>query len=38
MARTVTVIPQKINPITKMSVEAKPKRRVVGYARVSTDS
>lgn len=38
MARTVTVIPQKINPITKMSVEAKPKRRVAGYARVSTDS
>jgi len=38
MSRTVTVIPQKINPITKMSFETKAKRRVAGYARVSTDS
>ncbi len=38
MTRTVTVIPQKINPITKMSFEVKAKRRVAGYARVSTDS
>ena len=38
MSRTVTVIPQKINPVTKMSFEAKSKRRVAGYARVSTDS
>ena len=38
MSRTVTVIPQKINPVTKMSFETKAKRRVAGYARVSTDS
>lgn len=38
MSRTVTVIPQKINPITKMSFETKARRRVAGYARVSTDS
>ncbi len=38
MSRTVTVIPQKINPVTKMSFEVKAKRRVAGYARVSTDS
>ena len=38
MQRTVTVIPQKINPVTKMSFEAKARRRVAGYARVSTDS
>ena len=38
MSRTVTIIPQKINPVTKMSFEVKAKRRVAGYARVSTDS
>lgn len=38
MARTVTMIPQTINPITKMSFETKLKKRVAGYARVSTDS
>ena len=38
MSRTVTVIPQKINPVTKMTFESNAKRRVAGYARVSTDS
>ena len=38
MSRTVTVIPQRINPITRMSFQVKAKRRVAGYARVSTDS
>ena len=36
--RAVTVIPQTINPITKMSTTAVTQRRVAGYARVSTDS
>lgn len=37
-ARQVTVIPATINPITHASVKAVSKRRVAGYARVSTDS
>lgn len=35
---TVTVIPQKLNKITKMPINSKAKLRVVAYARVSTDS
>lgn len=35
--RTVTVIPATINPITKKSETSLNKRRVAGYARVSTD-
>lgn len=38
MARAVTVIPSTINPITKMPKAAVCKRRVAGYARVSTAS
>jgi len=34
----VTVIPSKINPLTKMPFNGQIKRRVAGYARVSTDS
>ena len=37
-ARSVTVIPPTINPLTHLSGVAKQKRRVAGYARVSTDS
>lgn len=37
-ARSVTVIPQTIDPITRMPSAAIAKRRVAGYARVSTDS
>lgn len=37
-ARTITVIPPTINPLTRQSVVAVTKRRVAGYARVSTDS
>ena len=33
----VTVIPQKINPITKLTLNEKPKKKVAAYARVSTD-
>ena len=36
--RTVKVIPQTINPMTRLSNTAVTKRRVAGYARVSTDS
>ncbi len=34
----VKVIPQKIDPITKSSLESKSKRKVAAYARVSTGS
>ena len=37
-ARSVTVIPPTINPLTHLSRVAVQKRRVTGYARVSTDS
>ena len=36
-ARSVTVIPPTINPLTHLSKVAIQKRRVAGYARVSTD-
>lgn len=36
--RSVTVIPPTINPLTHISMAATRKRRVAGYARVSTDS
>lgn len=38
MARAVTVIPATINPLTRMPNTSTAKRRVAGYARVSTDS
>ena len=34
----VTVIPATINPLTHLPKAATQKRRVAGYARVSTDS
>ena len=37
MAKTVTVIPATVNPFTGMPVTGLHKRRVAGYARVSTD-
>ena len=37
-ARSVTVIPPTINPLTHLSAATMQKRRVAGYARVSTDS
>jgi len=37
-AKTVTVIPPTINPLTRMPSASVNKRRVAGYARVSTDS
>ena len=37
-ARSVRVIPQTINPTTRMPDATIAKRRVAGYARVSTDS
>ncbi len=37
MARKVTMIPQTINPLTHMPNDAVVKRRVAGYARVSTE-
>lgn len=36
--RSVTVIPASINPISHLPVSLQRKRRVAGYARVSTDS
>ena len=38
MQRQVTVIPATINPLTRLAVNQPRKRRVAGYARVSTDS
>ena len=37
-AKNVTVIPATLNIHTRMPSSAKAKRRVAGYARVSTDS
>ena len=37
-ARSVKIIPQTINPATRMPDKGIAKRRVAGYARVSTDS
>lgn len=37
-ARAITVIPATINPVTRMAHTSLAKRRVAGYARVSTDS
>lgn len=37
-ARAVTIIPPTINPATRMPVAVVQKRRVAGYARVSTAS
>ena len=37
-AKNVTVIPQRIRPITQMPLHAGRQRRVAAYARVSTDS
>ena len=37
-ARSVTVIPSTINPITRIAHTSVAKRRVAGYAHVSTDS
>ena len=37
MAKVVTIIPATINPMTRMPVMGVRKRRVAGYARVSTD-
>ena len=37
MARTVTMIPQKINPLTHQPHDTLVKRKVAAYARVSTD-
>ena len=36
--RSVTVIPANINPISHFPIALQRKRRVAGYARVSTDS
>ena len=38
MAKTVTVIPASIRPFTAEPLHTKRKRRVAGYARVSSDS
>ena len=38
LARSVTVIPPTISPLTRLSMDSPTKRRVAGYARVSTDS
>ena len=37
MAKSVTVIPATINPLTKLPAFSLAKRRTCGYARVSTD-
>ena len=37
-AKNVTVIPAKTNPVTGKVADKRKKRRVAGYARVSTDS
>ena len=36
--KVITKIPQRIQPLTRMPINASRKRRVAGYARVSTDS
>ena len=38
MAKTITVIPSTINPLTRLARTDIRKRRTAGYARVSTDS
>lgn len=38
VARSVTVIPPTVNPMTHLSKTTMQKRRVAGYARVSTES
>lgn len=38
MARSITVIPQTIQPLTGIAINQMVKRRVAAYARVSTDS
>ena len=38
MAKTITVIPSTINPLTRLARTDIRKRRTDGYARVSTDS
>ncbi|HBL84669.1 MAG: recombinase [Clostridiales bacterium GWF2_38_85] len=38
MAKTITVIPPNINPLTHLPSLINQKRKVAGYARVSTDS
>ncbi len=38
MARSITVIPQTIQPLTGFAINTAMKRRVAAYARVSTDS
>ena len=38
VARAITVIPATIKPVTRMANTSRAKRRVAGYARVSTDS
>ena len=37
MAKSVTVIPATINPLTKLPSFSMQKRRTCGYARVSTE-
>ncbi len=37
-AKNVTVIPQRVRPVTQMPLHAGRRRRVAAYARVSTDS
>ena len=36
--KKVTMIPQRIQPLTQLPLQAMVKRKVAGYARVSTDS
>ena len=38
MSKNITVIPATRNPLTGIPTDARTKRRVAGYARVSTDS
>ncbi len=37
MAKNVTKIPARVNPQTAFPIDARIKRKVAGYARVSTD-
>ena len=36
--KVVTLIPQRIQPLTQLPLSSVVKRKVAGYARVSTDS
>lgn len=38
MEKVVTKIPQRIQPLTRLPLNATRRRKVAGYARVSTDS